>query len=104
MRSCVFKIAEGHTKEHGYGKEGYRPSQAGIPGRASGSDIVKQCQHNDPDHVHKVPVEGDILQGDVVRWSEAMSESLAKETPDDERYADGNVEAVESGDEKKLEP
>ena len=30
-----------------------------------------------------------------------MSESLAKETPDDECYADGNVEAVESGDEEK---
>ncbi len=73
----------------------------GIPGRSSGSDIVKKGQHDDPDHINKVPIEGHILQGDVVGWSEAMSESLAKETPDDECYANGNVEAVESGDEEK---
>ena len=48
-----------------------------------------------------MPIKGHILQGDVVRWSEALSESLAKETPDDESYADCNVEAVESGDDEK---
>ena len=73
----------------------------GIPGRSSGSDIVKKGQHDDPDHINKVPIEGHILQGDVVGWSEAMSESLAKEAPDDECHADGNVDAVESGDEEK---
>ena len=71
----------------------------GIPGRSS--DIVKECQHNDPDHINKVPIEGHILQGYVVGWSEAMRENLAKEAPGDKCNADGNVDAVESGDEEK---
>ena len=70
-------------------------------GRSSGSDIVKQRQHADPDHVHKVPIEGHILQRDVIGWSEATCENLTKEAPEDECNADSNVETVESGDEEK---
>lgn len=78
-----------------------QPKRGIAGGRSSGSDIIKQRQHADPDHVHKVPIEGHILQSDVIGWSEATCKNLTQEAPEDERNADSNVETMESGDEEK---
>jgi len=48
-----------------------------------------------------VPIEGHILQSDVIGWSEATCKNLTQEAPEDERNADSNVETMESGDEEK---
>ena len=73
----------------------------GMPGRAELSDIVKQRQNEQPHDIHKVPVEGDIVQSDMVGRGEAAGKELAEEAPDDEEDADDDMETVEAGDHKK---
>ena len=73
----------------------------GMPGRAGLSDIVEQRQNEEPHDIYKVPVEGDIVQGDVASRSEAASEKLAQEAPQNEENSDGYMEAMEAGNHKE---
>lgn len=73
----------------------------GIPGRAGISDIVEQRQNKEPDDVHEVPIESDIVERDMVGRSEAAGKKLAEKAPEDKQNADRHMEAVETSDDKK---
>ncbi len=73
----------------------------GIPGRAWISDIVEQCENKQPDDIHEVPVESDVVERDMAGRCEAASKKLAEKAPEDQQNADGHMESVETGDDKK---
>ena len=73
----------------------------GMPGRAETSDIVEQRQNKQPDDVHEVPVESDVVERDVAGRCETASKKLAEKAPEDEKNADGYMESVETRDDKK---
>lgn len=66
-----------------------------------GSDPVEEDEEEDPDDINEVPVEGDVLKRNVVRWGEAAGEDLAEETPEDQQDANGYVHTVKACDDEK---
>ena len=73
----------------------------GMPGRAWISDIVEQRQNEQPDDVHEMPVESDVVERDVAGRREAAGKKLAEKAPEDEQNANGHMESVETRDDKK---
>lgn len=72
-----------------------------MPARTGSSDIIEKRQNEQPDDIYKVPIECNIGQTDMVAGRETAIKELTQEAPEDEQNADGDMDAVESGNDEK---